>query len=332
VLLVVSKRIGDTIFCTPALHWLRASWPRLRIDVIAPSRASADVLRHNPAIDRLWERPGPWTRRRLARLSWDLALDLHGAKETRRATRGFAAPVAVCEVHGNAQSTVHQSELVAAFVREILPVARDAGEETSFEYEIFPQPSHDAAVDRLLQRHGADGAALVGFHTGSYPIAARGRRLFRRPLVAEARNWPFERFVELGERLAASHPGLRVVLTGSSGEKEIARRYFRGRPWAIDLIGSTEVLELAALMRRLRCFVTGDTGPLHVACAMGTPVVALSGPPQVPVRTGPHPPRADRVLLHEEPGLAHLEVPRVLDAVSRCMSPKRQAPALSAPG
>jgi ADP-heptose:LPS heptosyltransferase len=66
----------------------------------------------------------------------------------------------------------------------------------------------------------------------------------------------------------------------------------------INLIGKTSLLELAALMRQLRMFVTHDTGALHVACATGVPLVGLFGPTE-PSQTGPYPRRPQDILLRK---------------------------------
>ena len=81
--------------------------------------------------------------------------------------------------------------------------------------------------------------------------------------------------------------GLQVAITGSPGDRTLAGEIIAAAAVPIlNLAGRTSLAELAALLRNARLAVTTDTGPMHLACALGTPVVALFGP-TAPWRTGP---------------------------------------------
>ncbi|MBI2901446.1 MAG: lipopolysaccharide heptosyltransferase II [Planctomycetes bacterium] len=116
-------------------------------------------------------------------------------------------------------------------------------------------------------------------------------RLPRGPLVAvnpgatygAAKQWLPERFAEVGRRIAAR---ARVVIVGGPAEAALGARIAAEIPGAIDLSGRTSVSQLAAALARCRLFVTNDTGPMHVADALGVPVVAIFGPTD-PVTTPP---------------------------------------------
>ena len=126
----------------------------------------------------------------------------------------------------------------------------------------------------LLRRHQA--RPLVGLH------ASGGR---------EIKQWSPERFGEVAARLARER-GATIVLTGSPADRALvdpARRTLAPAS-VIDLCGSLDLLTLAAVLERLDVYVTGDTGPMHLAAAVGTPVVAVFGPSD-PVRYAP---RTDR--------------------------------------
>ncbi|MDO9229609.1 MAG: glycosyltransferase family 9 protein [Syntrophales bacterium] len=101
----------------------------------------------------------------------------------------------------------------------------------------------------------------------------------------ETKLWEDEKFAELGDRLR-EELGIGVVLTGGeSGPLERIRG--RMRTEAANLGGRTTLRELACLYRQASLVVTTDSGPMHLAAAMGTPVVALFGPTD-PARTGPY--------------------------------------------
>ena len=123
------------------------------------------------------------------------------------------------------------------------------------------------------------------------PAEARERtrellRGFRAPLAGlhvsggrEIKQWPPERFAEVASRLAHER-GATIVLTGSKADRaliDLVRARLAGMPVA-DVSGEIDLLTLAAVLERLDVFVTGDTGPMHLAAAVGTPVVAVFGP------------------------------------------------------
>ncbi len=130
----------------------------------------------------------------------------------------------------------------------------------------FPAPPGDDG--RLRVRHPArvpapldDGRPYVVLHPGA---------------SVPARRWPAERFRALAGRLADR--GWRVVVTGSPGERPLAKAVADGVPGAVDLAGAGDLGLLAAILARARVLVVGNTGPAHLAAATGTPVVSLFAP------------------------------------------------------
>ena len=102
----------------------------------------------------------------------------------------------------------------------------------------------------------------------------------------ETKLWRNDRFADLADRLIQAY-GVRVVFTGGPGDEPmIADIRSRMEGVALNLAGRTSLKQLAALYQRARCVITTDTGPMHLAAAVGTPVVALFGP-TAPWRTGP---------------------------------------------
>jgi heptosyltransferase-1 len=106
--------------------------------------------------------------------------------------------------------------------------------------------------------------------------------------------WPPERFGAVAIRLRDR--GLRSLVTWGPGEEGLADRVVAQSEGAAVRCFPTTLLELTAVLRRARLVVAADTGPLHLACAVGTPVVGIYGPTD-PARNGPWSP-ADRVVRH----------------------------------
>jgi heptosyltransferase-2 len=165
--------------------------------------------------------------------------------------------------------TRHVAETFAA-------LARAAGLPPSDALAPLAVPAADRA--RLRPLLPAGSGPLVVLHPGSgdhFP----GRR------------WPPGRYAELAARLVAVE-GARVVLTGGASERALVRRVrAHGPAESTDLSGLLDTGLLLALLERADLLVSNDTGPVHIADALGTPVVALYGP-NTPHRYGPRGPLA----------------------------------------
>lgn len=149
--------------------------------------------------------------------------------------------------------------------------------------------ARDAIARRLAAAGVADGAPLVALQLG----ASRA-----------VRRWPIAAFARLAHELARD--GNRIVLLGGAGERPLVDELLAACPTLapppLDLCGGTTIQELAALLERCRLLVTGDTGPMHMAAAMRTPVVGLFFGPALPFDTGPY--GVDHVVLHAQVGCA----------------------------
>ena len=128
------------------------------------------------------------------------------------------------------------------------------------------------SVNRLLKTHNIKAEAFVVFVPGS----AHGDKC-----------WPIERFAALADRLSEQF-GLSIIATGSSSERNIIKsmKSFTNVP-VINLAGQTDLHELTELMRIARLVVSNDTGPGHIAAALGTPLVMIFGRSN-PARVAPY--------------------------------------------
>lgn len=156
-------------------------------------------------------------------------------------------------------------------------------------YPLARGPGDVAAADALFAEAGL-GAAEDGPVVGLVPGAH-----------ASSRRWPAERFSELASRFARD--GARVILFGSAGERDLSARVARAAdPAPADWAGRTPLPVLAECFRRLDFLVTNDTGPMHLAAAVGTPLLDLCGAANEVV-TGPRGPGSEVVVhpLHCRP-------------------------------
>ncbi len=148
----------------------------------------------------------------------------------------------------------------------------------------------------------ARGSGDVAAADALFAEAGLRRGVGERPLVgmvpgahADSRRWPAARFADLASRLGRR--GARVVLFGSAAERELAARVASAAdPAPVDWSGRTPLPVLAECFRRLDFLVTNDTGPMHLAAALGTPLLDLCGAANEVV-TGPRGP-ASEVVVH----------------------------------
>ena len=135
----------------------------------------------------------------------------------------------------------------------------------------FPLPADPDIAARM--------AALVGNGEGDVVVVNPSARW-------PTKQWPPESFAVVADAVHAR--GARVVLIGAPDDEAIGEqvvRHMQAQP--LNLIGKTTLKELIALLRLARVVVTNDSGPMHLAAAVGTPVVALFGPTD-PAKTGPY--------------------------------------------
>jgi heptosyltransferase-1 len=306
VLLVRASHLGDVVHALPVFHALRARYASARIGwVVQPEFAG--LLRGLPGLDALI----PFERARGAR-AWPPLV---------RALRAFRAELCV-DAQGNLKSAAI-TRLSRARLR--VGLARtDWREGLGHRVLHASAPACDGAhaLDRMigLARWLVGDAALVPRRDPALApaelVAGRARfdallapPLAARPIVLhlsdarDVRGWPAAHWIELVHLLArAGRPTL--VISGPAEAAlgaEVARAVPAvpgGAPIA-HVVGQRGLRELAALLaaaaeRGARC-VACDSGPLHLACSVDLPTLALAGP-QDPRRTGPYPPRAHQSL------------------------------------
>lgn len=293
ILIVKLSSLGDVIHTLPAGQRLRAALPDAHLGW-AVERAHAGVLDRQPWLDEtiIWERAARGGFfdfvRRLRVERWDVAIDFQGLLRSAAISRlsgarrvfGFSpskegahwlyhrrVPLATMERHA-----VDRSLDLVRNVIEQLGAATAANSAPVRPFPLAPSKSDQLAVDDWLRQHR--------FHAGERLI------LLNAHCRKDANRWPVERFTALASGLLDA--GFRVALVGgavASGVCDAIAAPFGERIWRAD--GRLGLLASAELIRRADAFVTGDTGPMHIAAAMETPIIALFGPAN-PVRTGPY--------------------------------------------
>lgn len=276
ILAVSSTAIGDTLLSTPALRSLRLAYPDAHISLLV-NAPYLELCRGLPHVDELLAYHGGWRRffrlaLSLRRHRFDLACILHGNEPQ-------ATPLAWL----SGARFIFKLPNTSRF-RFLLTNSREQLGWDDFEHGIdqrlaIARLAGGAATDRRMELAVSDEArSQLADRLATHAVDARA------PLVAlqagastNSRRWSPARFVELARRLLAAHPGLRIVLTGSPAERALTERIDKeiGDPRVWNSAGELPLPLLPALVERCTLMVTGDTGPMHLAVTVGTPVVAL---------------------------------------------------------
>ena len=271
ILLVRFSSIGDIVLTTPVVRAIRARHPAARITYVV-REDFADLLRHNPRIDRLitWRHREPLRplAAQLRQEAWTHSIDLHGSLRSLQLRRLVGGEWSGYPKHrmrrtlliasrrrlGGPLGPIVQRYALAARTLDITLDDRPA--------EVFVSVEAEQAAARFLDAHGL----------------GRTRRLLA--LVPGAahftKRWPPEHWAALVDRLAPTND---VVILGGEAERSLAQSLAeRGGAAVASAAGQFSLLGSAALLRKSAAVVAGDTGLMHIANAVGTPVIALYGP------------------------------------------------------
>ncbi len=293
ILIIKLRYIGDVLLATPVLRTLRERFPEARL-TMAVNRGTEEVLAGNPDVQEVLvvEKGGLAEHLRflrdVRRRRFDAVIDLTDGDRAAILAGLSGAPLRIGfnEEHrwrGLLYTTTAQvGPSLAHRIEQDLAALLPLGiEPKAGQPKLYLSREDDERAARLLEEVGLAGAQgpLVMFQPGA-------RYWFK--------AWPAERFAVLADRLAESF-GCRVVIGGSGQEQKLAeevRHQARSAPTV--LAGRTPLRTYAAVLKRCALFVGSDNGPMHMAAALGVPVVALFGPSN-PDEWGPRGPQS-RVL------------------------------------
>jgi lipopolysaccharide heptosyltransferase II len=307
ILLLRLERIGDLLMSLGAIRAVRAQAPEATIDLVVGSwnEAIARLIAEVDSVeiaDAAWlarggggesaaslaRRAAGWRGRR-----YDLAINFegdirsHGLLALSGATRrvGFAhaggGPLLTDVVAFDGGRHVADNGLALVERAFDLPAASLARADTQAGAPLWrlslPEAARAAASAAVAQLGGAGQAPTAPL----LAVHAPGGRAIK--------QWPVERFVDAASVLATDI-GASIVLTGGPGDEAVvtemeSRLKARGVR-TLRVQGTTDLVVLAAMLHQCRALLTGDTGPMHLAAAVGTPVLAVFGP-SMPWRYGP---------------------------------------------
>lgn len=288
LLIVRLTAVGDVIHGAPVLCALRDRFPDAFIAWAVEGRGG-DLLEGHRALNQLIRLPRRWYRspqavlalwRELRSLRFDTTIDLQCLTKSaavarmsgapRRLGAGGASGRELSKQLNNVLTEVPADHVVHHYLRIAGPlgvdVVGDDNRPVGFERVRFDleQRDHDAAF-------AAKTLGAAELSSGAFAVLNPGAGW-------KSKLWPPERYGELARQLAAEH-GLRTLAVwGGEDERPLAESIVNHSSGAATLAPPTTLPQLGAICRRARLFVGSDTGPMHLAVAVGTPTVSLHGP------------------------------------------------------
>jgi heptosyltransferase-1 len=302
ILILKPSSLGDVVQALPVLRLLKRHRPDARIFWWIDA-SLAPLLEHDPDLAgvvrferKRWASPRHWPEMwrsirwlRAQRFDWVIDLQslarsgvfawlargdlLVGLDESREGARGFydvAVPRASFHTHA---------------VDWYLAVLRRLGVPVNWNFTWLPERSEIAAAVRTKWPQDRDHVRWIALQPGA-----------RWP----NKRWPIELFAETARQLAVQLPEVGFVVLGGEDDKPLGDFLAASLPErGLNLTGRTSLPESVEWLRRSDLLLTNDTGPMHIAAALGKPLVALFGPTE-PRRTGPYG-RLDEVVRHPLP-------------------------------
>jgi heptosyltransferase-1 len=289
ILVVKPSSLGDIVHSLPFLNVLKRCFPKAEIHWII-AKGLEGLLEGHPMINRLWIiNKDAWKNiknvgstikelrvlfKELKKEKFDIVVDLQGLLRSGIITAATDAPVRIGFTEAREGSIVFYTHKVEGgknihAVDRYLKIAAFLG--CPINDVSFPLP-----LDNQLSSSIFHPSSLIHHPSGSYAVIIPGARW-------KTKIWSPEKFGELSSKLS-----IISIIVGSKSDVDTANKIVNlSHGKAQSLAGKTTLKELTEVIRHARFVISNDSGPMHIASALGVPVFAIFGPTD-PVRTGPY--------------------------------------------
>lgn len=293
ILVMRTDRIGDVLLSTPVFANLRKAFPRAYLAAMVTPYAK-DIVEGNPNIDEviIYDQKGKhkgWLpsikfAQDLRKKKFDVALVLHptnrahivsfisGIKHRIGYDRKLAFLLTKRVAHLKQKGEKHERDYALDLLKEL-------GIEPEKSMPFMPiRKDSEVWIENLMNNFGLDPkqGKIVAIHAGASCISKR---------------WPIEFFADVARKLIERKKA-KIVLVGANVDMELSEKLMKliDSASAFDLVGKTTISRLASLLKRCNLFISNDSGPVHIASSVGTPVISIFGrnqPGLGPKRWGP---------------------------------------------
>ncbi len=276
ILLIKPGAIGDLLELTPVIRALANRYRGARITLLVGTKETATLFQHNPHVSEVivWDKRGEhkslvslvklWSR--LRRKKYDLVVHFQRSNMKAWILASASFPCRVLVYHKSRSADVH---VLDNYLDAIAPLGIPEQER---RLELYTGREDDAYAEDLFSRECLSSGIVIALNPGASNAV---------------KVWSIGRFSELADALAETLSAKIIIIGGKEDAtlaEAIAGDAEKARP--LVLAGKTTLLQLGAILRKCDLLVSGDTGPLHLATAVGTRVVGLYGSVD-PARTGP---------------------------------------------
>lgn len=285
ILIVRLSAIGDALHGLPVLNALRDAMPQAHLAWVVEGRV-ANLLRGHRALDELITLPRRWLnspraildlRRRLRAQNFDVTIDVQGLTKSAIAAwlSGAKRRIGFDGKDGREISRWLNNELVTPtrthVVDRNLELLAPLGiKNPQVRFDLDDTPADAQSVGQILRNCSLERFAVINPGAG-WP----------------SKLWPPQRYAAVARYLGEQHDLRTLVVWGNDAEHRLAEQVVAGSGGHSLIAPPTSLSEVAAIARRAVLFVGSDTGPLHLAGAVGTPCVGLYGPSPLD-RNGPY--------------------------------------------
>jgi len=296
ILIIKLTAVGDVVLSTAAFGAIRQKFPNAQIYCLT-SPVSSSIVQSCPHLNgtlvldpghkdlkTLWQ-----TSKELRRHHFDKVIDL----QNNRTSHLLAFLTMAKETYGynNGKFAFLLSRKISNDIHHIPPVEHQfrilkmlgIDLDPNARLQLWPSPKDEAYVRSLLDSEWlSEPQIFVGLNVSA-------------SAAWPTKNWPLEHMAKLCDILG--HKNIRVILTGENKDKILVRKLIaRAHAKPASFVGKTTVLQLAALIKCCRVYITADSAPLHIAASMGVPLIAFFGPTDARRHM---PPAGKSVVLHK---------------------------------
>ncbi len=275
ILIVSTTGLGDSLWGTPAVKALRKKHPKGHIALFT-SPIGEELFRNNPNIDEIFvvKNPALFSSLKLLptlrKRKFDTAYIFHFSQRPILPIVSLAGPSKIVGTVGINKGLDHllTDPIQSTHIHEIerrLKISDCSNAPADMELFLTEEENSASFI------HLPDNSLLIGMHPGAKD---------------KFKQWNPKGFIELGRKLA-KEKGATLIITGDKHEAPLADEIATHIPGAVSVAGKLPVRVAAALIEKLDLFITNDTGPMHIAFAMGTPTFAFFSPTD-PTLCGPY--------------------------------------------
>jgi ADP-heptose:LPS heptosyltransferase len=275
ILIVSSTAIGDTLMSTPAIRAVRERYPEAKI-IAHFNIKNMELFENNPHIDGIIPYYGGWKRlfktvKEFRKHKFDVALILHGNEPQATPMAYLGGAKFILKVPNmnkfrfllSNSNKIYRWEDFSHGVKARLKSVELIDCKITDNRMILPLlPEGEIFINDFLKRNNIQQSdKIIGFQVGASTVS---------------RMWFPEKFVELGKRLVSLDEKIKIIITGSPKEFDYCKKIANGIGEKVVVsAGQIPLKYISSLVKKFLCLVTGDTGIMHVAVAVGTPVVGL---------------------------------------------------------